>query len=430
MPRALFRAGAAALSISPLPEHLRGRLYLGGYDGYLSRPAAGVHDDLYARAFVLSQGDVTWAVVVLDLVGMANSHIARIRRAAARRLGIPGGSVFVACTHSHASPDFQGLWGGVSPEYASHVRRQAVQAVLQAAEGARGASLRVASDRAQGHTVNRRGWPQTDETLTVLQARDSRRKAIATIVNFAAHPTVTQEENLLISRDFPGVLVDSLEGELGGVVLFVNADQGDSNPSVGGDFDAMRSYGETVAQSAAEVLKKAGNLAPPLRVTSVDMDVPLANPRLRLPPELVLRGFLAATRGLAGLGVLRWLAGRYQKQDRAFIFAGLGLMAEHPVSVQGGMLVIHTRASRLRIGDGLDALAAPGEVVTRLGTALRGRLQAPATMFLGLTNDTLGYFIPGDEWMTGRNGNYEESVSLGREAAPTLERAAAELLAI
>jgi len=58
------------------------------------------------------------------------------------------------------------------------------------------------------------------------------------------------------------------------------------------------------------------------------------------------------------------------------------------------------RAVRLRIGDGLDALAAPGEVVTRLGTALRGRLQAPATMFLGLTNDALGYFVPKDEWMS------------------------------
>ncbi|MBI2913907.1 MAG: neutral/alkaline non-lysosomal ceramidase N-terminal domain-containing protein [Chloroflexi bacterium] len=428
MARLQFRAGAAAVPISPLPEHLRARLYLGGYDGYLGRPAAGIHDELYARAFVLSQGDVTLALVVLDLVGMANSHIARIRRAAARRLGLPEASFLVACTHSHASPDLQGLWGGVSSEYSSHVRRQAVQAILRAAESAAGASLRVASGRAQGHTVNRRGWPQTDETLTVLQARDSRRKPIATIVNFAAHPTVTQEENLLISRDFPGVLVDGLEGDLGGVVLFVNGDQGDSNPNVGGDFAAMRRYGEALAEDAARVVKRAGDLAPPLRLTSLDMDVPLANPRLRLPPDLVLRGFLAATRGLAGLGALSWLASRYARQDRAFVFAGLGLMAEHPVFVRGGLPVMRTRASRLQIGDGLDALTAPGEVVTRLGTALRGRLQTPATMFLGLTNDTLGYFIPRDEWMTGHNSNYEESVSLGREAAPTLERAAAELL--
>ena len=140
------------------------------------------------------------------------------------------------------------------------------------------------------------------------------------------------------------------------------------------------------------------------------------------------RGFLAAARGLAGLGALRWLAGRYPKQDRAFIFAGLGLMAEHPVFVRDGVPLLRTRASRLRIGDGLDALAAPGEVLTRLGTVLRGRLQAPATMILGLTNDSLGYFIPPDEWLTGRNGNYEETVSLGPRAAPALEQVAGDLL--
>src|SRR3990170_1549126 len=231
-----FLAGAAALPITPLPQHLEGRLYLGGYDGYLGRPARGVHDDLYARAFVLTHGDDTVALVVLDLVGMANSHIARIRRAATRRLAIPEGSVLVACTHTHAGPDLQGLWGGVSPEYARFLRRQAVEALVQAAAGVRKASLRAASVPLPGRTVNRRGWPQTDDTLTVLQARDGRRKPIATVVNFAAHPTVTQEENLLVSRDFPGALVDSLQEEVGGLALFVNDDQGDVNPNVGGDF--------------------------------------------------------------------------------------------------------------------------------------------------------------------------------------------------
>ncbi|KKL88670.1 hypothetical protein LCGC14_1922410, partial [marine sediment metagenome] len=98
-----FTVGAAALPITPLPQHLEGRLYLGGYDGYLGRPARGVHDELFARALVLGDGDSTVALLVLDLVGMSNRHIARIRRAAARRLEIPEAAVLVACTHSHAS---------------------------------------------------------------------------------------------------------------------------------------------------------------------------------------------------------------------------------------------------------------------------------------------------------------------------------------
>ncbi|HEU4758576.1 MAG TPA: neutral/alkaline non-lysosomal ceramidase N-terminal domain-containing protein [Dehalococcoidia bacterium] len=428
MPKPLFLAGAAAVPISPLPQHLEGRLYLGGYDGYLGRPASGVHDPLFARALVLSHGGTTLALVALDLVGMANSHIARIRRPAARRLGLPERSVLVACTHSHASPDLQGLWGGVSPDYAAHIRRRAVNALVQAADGLREVTLRAATVPAKGRSINRRGWPETDEALTVLQVRDRHKNAVATLVNFAAHPTVTQAENRLISRDFPGALVDRLEAELGGLALFVNADQGDANPNVSGDFGVAQSYGDELAGDAVRALKKAQDISPPLQVLSRDVDIPLANPRLRLPPPLVLQGFLAAVRGLAGPGALRWLAGRYAQQDRAFVFAGMGLLAEHPVSVRDGRLVLRTRASRLRVGGELAGLAAPGEVLTHLGTALRARLNAPATLFLGLTNDTLGYFIPPDEWMTGRNGNYEESVSLGPLAAPTLERAVEDLL--
>jgi hypothetical protein len=423
-----FLAGAAALPITPLPEHLADRLYLGGYGGYLGRPAASVHDDLYARALVLGDGETTVALIALDLVGMSNRHIARIRASVSRRLEMPEPAVLVACTHTHAGPDLQGLWGGVSAGYAAHVRRQAVRAALQAAADSREATLRAATVRVKGRTVNRRSWPKTDEVMTVLQARDSHGDAIGTLVNFACHPTVTQEANVDISRDFPGALVDSLEAVTGGVALFVNADEGDANPNVTGGFAEMRSFGEGLADTAARALKKTAELERPLSLSGRYLDLPLASPRLRLPPGLVLQGLLTGVRGLAGLGALRWLAGRYAGQDRAFVYAGLGLIAEHPVFVRKGRPYIRTRVSRVRIGDGLDALAAPGEVLTRLGLPLRERLTAPATMILGLTNDTLGYFIPEDEWMSGRNDGYEETVSVGPQAAASLERAAVGLL--
>ena len=48
-------------------------------------------------------------------------------------------------------------------------------------------------------------------------------------------------------------------------------------------------------------------------------------------------------------------------------------------------------------------------------------------LFFGLAHDTLGYFIPEDEWMTGRNNNYEESVSMGKHAGTVLEAALRDL---
>jgi hypothetical protein len=76
----------------------------------------------------------------------------------------------------------------------------------------------------------------------------------------------------------------------------------------------------------------------------------------------------------------------------------------------------------------LRGITAPGEALTRLGLPLKEALGSPYRLFLGLTYDTLGYLIPADEWMTGRNNNYEETVSLGREAGPTVSAALLDLL--
>jgi hypothetical protein len=49
-------------------------------------------------------------------------------------------------------------------------------------------------------------------------------------------------------------------------------------------------------------------------------------------------------------------------------------------------------------------------------------MQAPHKLVLGNTGDALGYFIPGDEWQTGKNNNYEESVSMGKTAGDNAPR--------
>jgi len=55
--------------------------------------------------------------------------------------------------------------------------------------------------------------------------------------------------------------------------------------------------------------------------------------------------------------------------------------------------------------------------VTRNAEPIKGAMQAKNKFFLGLNGDTLGYFIPTDEWENAPSGSgYEESVSLGEFA--------------
>ena len=72
------------------------------------------------------------------------------------------------------------------------------------------------------------------------------------------------------------------------------------------------------------------------------------------------------------------------------------------------------QTSYFRIGDNIQGVAFPGESLTNNALPIKAAMTAPFRLFLGLTGDTLGYFVPTDEWLTGRNGNYEETVSPGR----------------
>lgn len=55
-------------------------------------------------------------------------------------------------------------------------------------------------------------------------------------------------------------------------------------------------------------------------------------------------------------------------------------------------------------------------------------MTSPYRLFLGLTTDTLGYFVKSDEWMMGHNDNYEESVSLGETAGDNAVRVLSEAI--
>ena len=46
-----------------------------------------------------------------------------------------------------------------------------------------------------------------------------------------------------------------------------------------------------------------------------------------------------------------------------------------------------------------------------------------------MVQDSLGYFVPEDEWMTGRNGDYEESVAPSESAGDRLREVLLGLVA-
>jgi hypothetical protein len=290
--------------------------------------------------------------------------------------GIPVGNIFVGATHTHAGPDLQGLWGGVSAAYKQVVVDGTVAAIVDAFRQRAPARLTLA--KGTGFANNRRGWGYTDDELTVLDAHAlSDGARLGTLIQFAAHPTTLSAGNLLISSDYCHYLRLNAEAALNATVVFFNGAIGDVTPrGSGSEYARAESYGNEVAAIALDSLRTGA--VPVNEVELVTYTTyyrhPVTNPL-----------FLLAD----ALGLLDY---DFNEEDNS----------------------VNMQASYFRIGSALQGVAFPGESLTNNALPIKAAMTAPFRLFLGLTGDTLGYFIPTDEWLSGRNGNYEETISINK----------------
>ena len=192
--------------------------------------------------------------------------------------------------------------------------------------------------------------------------------------------------------------------------------------------------GEAAARTALEALEGAEALPGSLTLRSQPVHIPLGTSRLPPMARLLLGRGQPLLRGASRYGLLHRLARRAAAKggttpsQGAQTIAGLAMLSEQGLVSRGGRPHVPTRVAALEMGSSLRGVTVPGEAVTRLGLPLKDALGSPYRLFLGLTYDTLGYLIPADEWMTAPAGSYEESVSLGRQAGPTVSAALLDLI--
>ncbi len=260
------------------------------------------------------------------------------------------------CTHSHSAPDTQGLWGKIPDDYRSRIISLGIDAIATAYESRVPASLSVASGQADNH--NRRGiYTITDQMMNIIDATDKATGArIATFVNFPAHPTSVDEDNLEISSDWwgfdiilrpfatvfinsllksrCGYMRDTLEGLTGAPVLYSNGIQGDVAPEYMGfkdGFDAASAYGTYLAQTAFTHL-----------TTSVALDGDISLRTLPWTHRMTGPLFYAAYEiGLLTPG-----------------YPNIGHDAD-------GKMTVNTQFSYWTVGDMIQGVTFPGEALTR-----------------------------------------------------------------
>jgi len=261
-----FRAGAAEKDITP-PTGIP----MWGYGARHDAPSEGTLDPLMAKAIVIEAGDDKVALVGIDLGrGPTEEMMQIIRQAILEKAGIR--NVLITGSHTHHGPvieltDFPGLGKGkfdVAVAYSKKLPHLLVAAILDADKDLKPAKVGVATESV---TLNRnrhtkREPKATDPMLAVVRFDDLGGKPIAVLVNFAAHPVMTDGKVLKYSADYPGFLKTKVEAELSTKCVFMQGASGDMSPNPGPGPWEPKSFGETVAGHVIALARSARTETP------------------------------------------------------------------------------------------------------------------------------------------------------------------------
>ncbi|HEY5266233.1 MAG TPA: neutral/alkaline non-lysosomal ceramidase N-terminal domain-containing protein [Acidimicrobiales bacterium] len=202
---------------------------MGGYGARVGT-ANGVAAPLCCRTVVFDDGVAPVALVVCDLLFVTLDISRRVREGVAATLGWDPSRTMVVGTHTHSGP--AALTDSLNEAYVIDVARRIVDSIVEAYTNRKPARLTVTSASVASISQNRRDPDgPIDETARVLFAQDEETgEVISSVVNYSCHATILEADNLAISPDFPGAMVEAVQQAVGGRAIYLQGCAGSINP--------------------------------------------------------------------------------------------------------------------------------------------------------------------------------------------------------
>lgn len=419
-------AGAAQVEITPQEA---------GYPHYRG-PSTGVHDPLYAKAFVLREGGQQIAVVVCDLLWVERELSSKVRLLVAEQTNIPYSNILIAGTHTHTSPAYHSnikeLTGSLRPPfdkdegmeddgYPAWLVQRIAEAIIEADNTAIKVYIETGTGRAEGISFNRRfimhdgkvrtnagvgnpeiirpAGPIDPEIGIMFLRRASDNLPLASLTNFAVHADTFG--GTAFSADYPGFLAKALAEVLGNdfISVFGAGTCGDLN-HVDVKSKKQLSSKNIGAKLAEVVIGEIPYLermdrpflaaltefvyAPPQEYTQEELDwanKEEANPIYNETP------FLERRRRLK----IRSLE-RMRRTEAV------------PPTIGTEQWTLPLEVQVFRIGEELAIVGLPGEVFVELGLAIKKASPFKTTLIIELANSHIAY-VPTREAFS--QGSYE-----------------------
>ena len=460
-PTSLCRFGLAVRDITP-PVGIYHRMW----GAATHDRAEGVHRPLTATAIVFAPASASFeqqVLVTMDHCLLMPPELGRLTDRICSDCGVSPDQLLITFSHTHAAglmdtsrADIPG--GELIEPYLEDVADEISAAIRHAMDDMQLVVITYVTGRCD-LAAHRDYWDsssgnyvcgfnpdaEADDTLLVARVTsDASGQLVATIVNYACHPTTLAWENRLISPDFVGAMRETIEQATGAPSVFLQGASGDLGPRQGyvGDTRVADQNGRQVGYAALAVLE---NALPPLtrfcyagpvlsgatlgtwRNESLG-DAPLAQKRIwgleRSTTPLSYR------EELQNIDETRKQFDHWQREEQQARGSGDGVAANDARAMAERSRRLLARLVSLPLGDFFpfpiciwrigDALwlAVEGEPYSLLQTALRERFPSTPMIIMGLGGGWRPGYLPTRE--TYGKGIYQESIAV--LAAGCLER--------
>jgi Neutral/alkaline non-lysosomal ceramidase, N-terminal len=428
----------------------------GGWGAQKHEQAEGIDMDLWVTALALSDRQTTAIILDLDIQILTNQRADQIRSAVSQATGILLQNIRASATHTHSGPVPYKSWiekgYDMVDSWFENVAHWSAEAAVEALADLQPICLRAG--RGQCHiNTNRRAATQSgerflginpngpcDNEVLVVRLDLIDAKPLATLVNYACHPTIMGPLNRLITPDYPGAMKRVVEQAIGGKCLFLQGSAGDQGPLQGfqADTKVYRNFGAILGHEVANIALGVDNIptkstfreiipsgAPlgmydpefatlsslPLRVLDKEIAVPL---REGLPERKVATDKLEFWQSKLKLA--------RKKNDQTAITEAIYMARRADIQLRmaddfGGKTSAGVRMHFIAFGD-VALVGCNIEPFCEIGMDIKTRSPFPITFMSGYTNGRMAYMATAQEWP---KGGYEvENSPFGQTAAETL----------
>jgi hypothetical protein len=351
-----------------------------------NRKFISIHDSLYAKAVVVKKDSSVVAIITIDCIGLLFPDVERIRAIASAETGIATNRIIVSSTHTHAGPDVVGLWGtdyqhsGVDSVYQNFLIETAAAQVVRAFTLLQPVIARSAETQFGEPWVQNICDEEIDRSVTTLQFINPDGQSVATLTNFACHPTFLDARYSEVSADYVQGFYKAMDQSLGGENLFLQgAIGGWIQPVDEGTFDRAFQRGRELAAATLTSYQASDTL-------SIDA-IRLRSERVRFPVEN------AAWKQLAAIGTIQRTITDSVETELTWFAIGPAQFATHP-----------------------------GETAPYFGLETKRMMGSGPRFVLGLANDALGYILKPVYFddKTKPHAEYLTSMSVGKPTGPLI----------